>query len=198
MRQRFWGFLLGVLLCLVCVCTAFAAETHSITVTAYKLEPGYYMCAVWDGDTLLTLFDAEVGSDGILSKNVNIGDTPISGNTVKVAISAANIDEDAEPIVQTNVPVKSSENSGGTPSKPDNSGGNSGDGSTGNDISGGNTVGSSSSSSGGGSSKPAAKPYTTPSAPTAPTTPMPSSVFSDVPAITLLPQRLRGLGTTAS
>lgn len=148
MRYRLWGFLLGVLLCLTWICTAFAAETHSITVTAYELEPGYYLCAVWDEDTLLTLFDAKVGSNGILNESVDIGDTPISGNTVKVAISVANIDsENAAPIIQTNVPVKGSS---GAAIVPDNSGGNSDSDSAGGDVFDSDTSGSG--STGGGSS----------------------------------------------
>lgn len=68
MKRKVWGFLFGLLLCLALASTAFAEDTNTVTVTVYELEPGYYMDAVWDGDTLLTLFDATVDNDGVLKK----------------------------------------------------------------------------------------------------------------------------------
>ena len=126
MKHKFLVFLFGVLFCLVLLCPVFAAETNTVTVTVYELEPGYYMCAVWDGDTLLTLFDAEVGSDGILNETVDIGDTPLSGDTVQVAVSSANVDSQEE-IPPFNVSVEHSGSASGDVRPPS---GGAGSGST--------------------------------------------------------------------
>jgi len=117
MKRTLTGAFLGLLLCLAASVTVFAAEARTVTVTAYDLKPGYYMGAVWDGDTLLTLFDAQVGSSGTLNKVVDIGDTPTKGNAVTVAVSDANVNSaSSKPIVLTNVPIKTG---GSTPSEPD-------------------------------------------------------------------------------
>lgn len=81
-----------------------------------ELTPGYYVGAVWDGDTLLTLFDAEVGSDGILNKTVEIGDTVLSGDTVQVGISSANAG--GKPIAPIVCPVNSSSDEPSKPTEP--------------------------------------------------------------------------------
>lgn len=87
--------LLGALLLLSG--TAFAEAPASgtvgeneVNVTAEGLNPGYYLGAVWDGDRLLTFFDATVGSDGKLDLSVNVGEALEQGDRLVVGISGAN------------------------------------------------------------------------------------------------------------
>lgn len=63
---------------------------NEINVSAEGLNPGYYLGAVWDGDRLLTFFDATVGSDGKLDLSVNVGEALEQGDRLVVGISGAN------------------------------------------------------------------------------------------------------------
>lgn len=94
------------------------AGSSSIRVSLTELTPGYYLCAVWDGDELLTLFDYTVGSDGRMETTVEIGKTLSSADDVQLGISGANTGAGD---VRIDVPITSSGgNSGG------NGGGSSG------------------------------------------------------------------------
>lgn len=93
MKKKLAALLLSVCLVLTLSPTAFstsAESTSSMDVYVTNLDPGYYMCAVWDGDLLLCLFDCTVGNDGIMDKTVDIGQALPSGTQVKVGISSAN------------------------------------------------------------------------------------------------------------
>lgn len=100
MKKRFCALLLGMVLCLQMSITTVAAGAvssatgqvggNSITVSIRELKPGYYLGAVWDGDELLTLFDATVGKDGILNATVEIGKTLVTNDSLIVGISGAN------------------------------------------------------------------------------------------------------------
>lgn len=104
MRQHkgIFSLLLAALLCLSFTGPAAAQEpasgeagNRSIQVTVRELTPGYYLCAVWDGGELLTLFDATVGNDGILNQTVEIGKVLEPSDTLQVGISGANTGENA-------------------------------------------------------------------------------------------------------
>ena len=118
MKRSLFSLFLVPALCLALSAPVLAAETNTVRVTRTELKPGYYLCAVWDGDTLLALFDTEVKENGVLDATVDIGDTPRSGDTVKVGIADVNA-EDPTPIVLPNVPVDET-GSTGDPSNPSN------------------------------------------------------------------------------
>lgn len=124
MKKRFVALLLGLLLCLSLTVPVLAAsgeivDSSTITVSVTELKPGYYLCAVWHGDTLLRLFDYTVGIDGKLEATVEIGEKLDTGDEVIVGISNANTDAaDAGPIPPIVCKVKNS--SSGNPSTPSN------------------------------------------------------------------------------
>jgi len=103
MKRKRTALLLSLSLCLALTVPAYAAsgevaDTSTITVSA-ELKPGYYLCAVWHGDTLLRLFDYTAGNDGKLEATVEIGIKLNAGEEVTVGISNANTNApDAEPI----------------------------------------------------------------------------------------------------
>jgi len=78
--------------------------SSQITVSVNELTPGYYLCAVWNGDELLTLFDYIVGSDCKMETTVDIGTTINSNDNLQLGISGANTN--SEPIT-LNVKVNS-------------------------------------------------------------------------------------------
>lgn len=93
--------LLPLLLCLILCLSpaAYAVEdapasgevgNSTVTISVTELKPGYYLCAVWDGDVLLTLFDYTVGSDGKMETTVDVGTTLEAGDRLQVGISGAN------------------------------------------------------------------------------------------------------------
>lgn len=124
MKKKFAVLLLCLSLCLALTAPASAAtgeivDSSTITVSVTELKPGYYLCAVWHGDTLLRLFDYTVGSDGKLEAIVEIGERLTTGDQVTVGISNANTDAtDAEPIPPIVCTVKNT--SSGNPNTPSN------------------------------------------------------------------------------
>ena len=94
MKKKLAAVLLCLSLCTALSLPAFAAEetadSSTITVSVTELEPGYYLCAVWRGDTLLRLFDYTVGADGRMEATVEIGEKLETGTQVTVGISNAN------------------------------------------------------------------------------------------------------------
>ena len=93
MMKRCSALLLCLCLCFTLSSAASAAsgeETSSIDVYVTDLDPGYYMCAVWDGGSLLCLFDYTVGRSGVMDTTVDIGELLPAGTRVKVGISSAN------------------------------------------------------------------------------------------------------------
>lgn len=116
MKKKLAVLLLSLCAVIALSSTAFSASDESasrIDVHVPELEPGYYVCAAWDGDTLLCLFDYTVGSDGIMDTTVDIGEALPSGTQVKVGISSANTGgKEIAPV------VFSAYNSGDKPSKP--------------------------------------------------------------------------------
>ncbi len=116
MRTRAVLLLLCISLCLAIPVTADEpAGSSKVTITQKELSPGYYICAVWDGDTLLTLFDTTVGSDGVLSETVEVGKELKKDDKIQVGISGENAN--AEPVRQEYV-VNSSGGITPAPSTP--------------------------------------------------------------------------------
>lgn len=95
MKKRLITLLLALCLCVGLSVPSLAASSEnednsSINVYVTELEAGYYLCAVWDGDKMLCLFDYTVGSDGVLKTTVDIGEALPDGTHVTVGISSAN------------------------------------------------------------------------------------------------------------
>lgn len=95
MKKKLTALLLGAVLCLSLFLPAYASEdetvdSSTVTVSVTELSPGYYLCAIWRGDTLLRLFDYTVGPDGKLEATVEIGEKLETGDLVTVGISNAN------------------------------------------------------------------------------------------------------------
>lgn len=102
MKKKIVRFLLCLTAAFSLAATSFAASqedagSSTITVSASSLEPGYYLCAVWDGEELLRLFDYTVGSDGKMETTIEVGKRLDQNDSVKVGISGANAN--TEPIV---------------------------------------------------------------------------------------------------
>lgn len=125
MKKRLLALILALCLCVGLSVPSLAAsreneDNSSINVYVTELEAGYYLCAVWDGDKMLCLFDYTVSSDGILKTTVDIGETLPTGTQVTVGISSANAGgKEIAPVVcsaynpSTDTPAKPSE-----PAKP--------------------------------------------------------------------------------
>lgn len=93
MKKKLAVLLLSLCALIALSSTAFSASdeaTSCIDVYVTELEPGYYMCAVWDGDLLLCLHDCTVGIDGVMDTTIDIGEALPTGTQVKVGISSAN------------------------------------------------------------------------------------------------------------
>lgn len=129
MKNRILTLLLSLVLSFSVCGTAFAAdETSSIRVSVSELSPGYYLCAVWDGNELLTFFDYTVGTDGKLDTTVDVGKKLENGHELDVGISGANV-EGGKSVTQTAV-VEDGEtpvipdrpSTPSTPSRPSSSG----------------------------------------------------------------------------
>lgn len=125
MKKKLMALLLGTALCLtlalpVCAASGEIVDSSTITVSVTELEPGYYLCAVWHGDTLLRLFDYTVGTDGKMEATVEIGEKLTTGDKVTVGISNANTEaEGAETIPPIICEVKNtSSNNPSSPSDP--------------------------------------------------------------------------------
>lgn len=103
------------------------AGSSTVTVTAREVKPGYYLCAVWRGDELLTLFEAPVGSDGVLYQQVDVGTTLGASDKLTVGVSGANAG--AAPL-KSEVVVTGTGTPGGT-EQPGGSAGTGGNGSSG-------------------------------------------------------------------
>ncbi len=99
------------------------AGSSSIRVSLTELTPGYYLCAVWDGDELLTLFDYTVGNDGKMETTIDVGKTLQSSDDVQLGISGANAGAED---VRIDVAISSS---GSNPGDGSSGGNNNGGGS---------------------------------------------------------------------
>lgn len=97
MKKRILSLLCTLILCLGLTISAFASESSTITIVQENLSPGYYLCAIWDGEELLRMFDYTVGTDGKLNTTITIGKVLDEDQTVKVGISSSNT-ADQEPI----------------------------------------------------------------------------------------------------
>lgn len=111
MKRNFMALCLLLTIFLALTTNTLAASTingqtggSQITVSVNELTPGYYLCAVWNGDELLTLFDYIVGNDCKMETTVNIGTTINSNDNLQLGISGANTN--SEPIT-LNVKVNS-------------------------------------------------------------------------------------------
>lgn len=124
MKKKLTALLLGTALCLtlalpVCAASGEIIDSSTITISVTELEPGYYLCAVWRGDTLLRLFDYTVGTDGKMEATVEIGEKLETGDKVTVGISNANTEgAGAEAIPPIICEVKNTSSS--NPSNPNN------------------------------------------------------------------------------
>lgn len=104
MKKRILSLLCILILCLGLTISAFALEGSTITIVQENLSPGYYLCAIWDGEELLRMFDYTVGADGKLHTTIPVGKVLDEDQTVKVGISSANTGTQKPITVQTVIP----------------------------------------------------------------------------------------------
>lgn len=102
MKKRILSLLCTLILCLGLTISAFASESSTITIVQENLSPGYYLCAIWDGEELLRMFDYTVGADGKLHTTIPVGKALDKDQTVKVGISSSNT-ADQKPVVVQNI-----------------------------------------------------------------------------------------------
>lgn len=127
MKRNIAVLSLGILLFLVMATNALASNnvngqvgSSQIKVSISELNPGYYLCAVWDDDELLALFDYLVGNDGKMKTTVEVGRTLSSNDNLTLGISGANANSDP---ITLNIKITSSagNNGGGNFDNPSTS-----------------------------------------------------------------------------
>lgn len=117
MKKNLTAALLCLLLCTALLTPAFAAgsgDNSTVTVSVKELKPGYYLCAVWNGDELLVLFDYMVDQDGRLETTVDVGKKLDADQILTVGVSNANVKDSRPVAVQTVKP----DSTGTTPINP--------------------------------------------------------------------------------
>ncbi len=107
MRKSIIAVFISLCISLMVALPVLAADTvksSTITISAENLLPGYYLCAIWDGEELLRLYDCTVEAAGKINATVEVGKDFPAGKELQVGISRTD-PQYTEPIVTQTVKV---------------------------------------------------------------------------------------------